>query len=59
MQGAIYTKNAEIKIAGTFDGAELEVMLVADMIDISGDPTFATLDESLIPRASLIPRIVE
>jgi hypothetical protein len=59
MQGAIYTKNAEVKVAGTFDGTELEVMLVADKIDISGDPTFATLDESLVPRASLIPRIVE
>lgn len=59
MDGAVYTKNATVKMGGGFSAVALKVMLVADKFDISGNVIFAGLDTDVLPVDLLHPTIVE
>lgn len=59
MVGALYTRNATLDFSGNFGAVAQKVMIVADKIDISGNPTFAGLDTDVLPVDVLTPRIVE
>ncbi len=59
LEGAIYTPNADVKIAGNFGAAAQKIMLVVNKLDISGNPKFASTDTGALPIEVLIPRIVE
>jgi hypothetical protein len=61
LSGAVYTPHADMSFGGNYEGASsaLKVMLIADTVEIHGNPSFTGLDASQMPIEMLIPRVVE
>jgi hypothetical protein len=61
MEGTIYTPNADVKIAGNFEGSgeAQSIMMIVRTLAVTGTPQFAGMDSSTMARKVMRPVIVE
>jgi hypothetical protein len=61
LEGTIYTPNADVKIAGNFEGSgeAQNIMFVVRTLAVTGTPQFAGMDSSTMARKVMRPVIVE